>query len=334
MPARTVRVSGFGVPLLDIGSYARRGPGRRDHLTSEQVAIIARTVRRVPEVMVKVSGGGTSPKAVAAHFRYIDRRGDLDIETDDGETLHGKSVHNDLVEDWNLASDEAEAQMPYSGRPGRKPGKLVHNVILSMPKGTPAAGLLAASRVFAREQFALTHRYAMALHTDQDHPHVHLVVKAMSERGGRLNIKKATLREWRSEFARHLREQGIEANATERAVRGKNRDQKADGIYRAARRGASTHMRERAESVASELVAGQLRIESGQLLLRRTRQEVQRGWQAASEALASQGHGVLAGEARRFIDRMPAPATEKQVLAARLTGRTRELRTKELLVAR
>jgi hypothetical protein len=32
--------------------------------------------------------------------------------------------------------------------------------------------------------------------------------------------RKVTLREWRREFARHLRDQGIAANATERAVRG------------------------------------------------------------------------------------------------------------------
>jgi hypothetical protein len=41
-----------------------------------------------------------------------------------------------------------------------------------------------------------------------------MVVKAMSEQGVRLNIRKATLRGWRQEFARHLRAQGIRANAT------------------------------------------------------------------------------------------------------------------------
>lgn len=57
--------------------------------------------------------------------------------------------------------------------------------------------------------------------------------------GERLNIRRATLREWRREVARHLREQGVAANATERAIRGCNRLQKSDGIHRAAMRGAS-----------------------------------------------------------------------------------------------
>ena len=106
-----------------------------------------------------------------------------------------------------------------------------------MPAGTSPAKLLAASRNFAREEFALKHRYLMVLHNHQQHPHVHLVVKAVGEDGGRLNIRKATLRGWRRDFAEKLRAQGVAANATERAVRGQVRPPVRDGIYRAAERG-------------------------------------------------------------------------------------------------
>ena len=118
---------------------------------------------------------------------------------------------------------------------GRKPPKLVHNLIFSMPKGTPSDKLEAAVRAFALDRFALQHRYAMALHTHQGNPHVHLVVRALSEQGVRLNIRKATLRDWRQQFAAHLREQGIAANATERAVRGATRVPKTDGVFRSDR---------------------------------------------------------------------------------------------------
>ncbi len=209
-----------GSPLLDLVSYGRRGAGQGERLSPAQIEQISRTVRRVPEVMVKVTGGGTSAKAVPAHLKYIDRHGKLQIETDDGDQTRGKGAEKSLIEDWDLETNESDSNSPYEGKSGRKSGKLVHNIILSMPAGTAPAGQFAASRTFAREQFALQHRYAMVLHTDQPHPHVHLVVKAMSERGQPLNIRKATLREWRHEFARHLREQDIEANATERAVRG------------------------------------------------------------------------------------------------------------------
>jgi hypothetical protein len=78
--------------------------------------------------------------------------------------------------------------------------KLVHNIVLSMPSPTPPDKVLAAAKTFAREKFAVNHRYAMALHTHQQHPHVHLVVKAEGVDGGRLHIDKALLREWRQDW--------------------------------------------------------------------------------------------------------------------------------------
>lgn len=329
MPTQTIRVH-EGQPLLDIASYGRRGPGRTDRLLPTQVEQIARTVRRVPEVMVKVSGGGKSAKAVAAHFSYIDRRGELEIETDDGEQLRGKGVEKDLVDRWDLISAAAESQSPYTGKPGRKAAKLVHNIVLSMPAGTPPNGLLAASRAFAREQFALKHRYAMVLHIDQGHPHVHLVVKATSEHGERLNIRKATLREWRREFATQLRRHGIDANATERAVRGESRTRKTDGIYRAALRGTSTHVRDRIEAIATELRGDELRPEPAQATLLKTRQEVETGWRAVSSILRREGEVELATQVERFADQMLPVRSDKQWLAAELVERTRESRKREL----
>ena len=323
-----------GEPLLNISSYARRGPGRTDRLSPAQIEHIARTVRRVPEVMIKVSGGGMTSGAVAAHFKYIDRHGELDIETDDGDRLHGKNVALDLVEDWGLDAAAAETKSPYSGRPGQKPEKLVHNIILSMPAGTPPAELLAASTAFAREQFALKHRYAMVLHTDQNHPHVHLVVKALSHLGERLNIRKATLREWRQEFARHLRELGIAANATERAVRGATRTPKSDGIYRAMLRGESTHIRNLVARAASDLSTGKIRIEPGKALLLDTRKYVERGWRAVSDILDSQGHKELAAQVSRFVEKLPQPRTENELLETQLRECARMRRIEPGVVAR
>ena len=81
--------------------------------------------------------------------------------------------------------------------------------------------------------FALQHRYAMALHTDQAHPHVHLVVKCEHEYepGKRLYIRKDTLRRWREQFAELMREQGVSANATPRQLRGQVRRPQRDAIH-------------------------------------------------------------------------------------------------------
>src|SRR5262249_41560368 len=133
-----------------------------------------------------------------------------------------------------------------------KPPRLVHNIIFSMPPGTSVPKVLAAVRKLALNEWALQHRYAMALHHDEPHPHVHVVVKAVSEQGVRLNIKKATLRGWRAQFAANLRELGVAANATERAVRGETHTQKRTAIYRADQRNGSSHMRRRQAKAMEE----------------------------------------------------------------------------------
>lgn len=187
MPKRRVVDLREGQPLLNIASYGRRGPGNRLPSKAE-IAHVSRTVRRVPEVVVKVSGGARSLRGVAQHLDYIGREGRGEVQTDDGERVQGKGFEKALLEDWDL---DLEAQRRRSERAiaaGRKPPKLAHNVVFSMPKGTPPDKVLRAVQVFAREKFALQHRYAMALHVDQGHPHVHMVIKAVSEQGERLYI--------------------------------------------------------------------------------------------------------------------------------------------------
>jgi hypothetical protein len=314
-----------GRPILDIASYARRGPGRRDRLSPAEIAQIARTVRRVPEAVVKVlSRDLNSLASVGRHIDYIERKGELELETDDGERLSGKGVGRRVLEDWDLDLDEYRRQTDLGAALGRTLPKLVHKFMFSMPPGTPANGVLAATRNFLREEFALKHRYAFVLHTDEPHPHVHAVVKAVSEQGVRLNIRKATLREWRKEFARHLREQGIEANATERAVRGQVSGHKLDGIYRAARRGASTHMQQRVSTTAAELTDGAWRAEAGSVKLMRTRADVEHGWRAARDIFLIEGEPQLAAHIGRFLAEMPSPATEKELLARAIRGRARQ----------
>jgi hypothetical protein len=210
----------------------------------------------------------------------------------------------------------------------------VHNVVLSMPAGTSAVGVLHVSRAFAREQFALKHRYALVLHTDQPHPHVHPVLKAMSEQGKRINIRKETLREWRREFARHLRAQGIAANATTRSVRGVTNPQKSDGVYRAMRAGRSTHVLRLVESVGAALRAGNLHIEPGKTQLVATRRSVVRGWLGLREALHADGRDGLANEVGRFLKDMPPPQTEREWTAQALAqfDRTADPRRREPMV--
>jgi hypothetical protein len=85
--------------------------------------------------MVKVSGGATSTASALAHLKYIDRRGKLELETDEGERLRGGDSERAVLQEWELDVLAARSRAPYRGSPGRKPAKLLHNIVLSMPAG-------------------------------------------------------------------------------------------------------------------------------------------------------------------------------------------------------
>jgi type IV secretory pathway VirD2 relaxase len=302
-------------PLLDIVSYGRGGRA----LTSAQRAYVARTVHRVPEVVVKVSGGARTLAGVERHMQYIEKKGARGLETDMGTRAGGPLFARHVVENWDL---DIQALKHYSKKFSLgKPPKLVHNIIFSMPPGTSAAKVLQAVHKLALNEWALQHRYAMALHTDEAHPHVHIIVKAVSEQGVRLNIRKATLRTWRSQFATNLRELGVAANATERAVRGETRTPKTTRIYRAALRDDSTHMRKREIALLRETASGGRMSDPGFTDIYRTRQIVVAGWRALIARLRESGNHKLADDAHAFVSGMPPVRTEKGHLAESMLNR-------------
>ena len=263
-----------GRPLLDIVSLAKRGPGRRESWSREEREAIHRTMRRSPEVMVKVlTQGAGSTKAVTRHMAYLSRRGELELETDDGQKVQGQQVEKELLDDWEIGSSGSRRYLDRRSVGAGKTPRLVHKLLFSMPPGTAPEKVLDAVKTFARNEFALKHRYAMVLHTDEPHPHVHLVVKAMSEEGKRLNIKKPMLRRWRHEFARNLRELGVDANATERGARGIRGRRPTDPVYRMLTRNGRL--------VSSEPAPHMVYLPSSEAAA-----AIARGWSAVARAVA------------------------------------------------
>jgi peptide methionine sulfoxide reductase MsrB len=131
----------------------------------------------------------------------------------------------------------------------------------------------------------------------------------------RLNIRKATLRHWREQFASHLQELGVAANATERAVRGEAQTPKKDGIYRAAQRGISTYQMQEARNLAEGWANFLHRFDRGSETLERTRAAVVTGWRAISRQLEEAGSQGLADAVTRFVEQMPPPTTDQVQLA-------------------
>lgn len=302
-----------GPVLFDLVSHGRRGSQER--LSLPQIEQIRRTVRRVPEVMVKVTGGGRNVRAVAAHLAYIGHEGEVELDSDRSEHIP-EDGQKEFLGTWHLELSAGQYRPKGTAQSVASRIKLVHNIVLGMPSPTPPEKVLAAAKAFAREQFGSQHRYVMALHTHQQHPHVHLVVKAEREDGhGRLHIDKAMLREWRQDFARMVREQGIAANATARFARGQTKRATKDAFYRTRQRGESYALREDLDGIVRELKQSKTISDPARAQLLETRKAVVAGWNAIAAKLEAQGEVSLGGDVRYFAKHLPPVLTDRERLA-------------------
>jgi hypothetical protein len=244
---------------------------------------IEATVRRAPQVMVKVTGGGRGMGAIRAHFRYITKSGRLDIEDDRGAVEQGKDAVKEIERQWQFGG-------AYIGEESHR--REAFNVMLSMPRGTDPLVVQKAAREFAKIEFA-DHRYVMVLHDHQANPHVHLSVKAESKHGTRLNPRKADLHRWRETFAERLREWGIDAEATRQASRGEYRNR--DELWRIKAREQGRLRKDRPEKKSGEAH-------------RISRQESLDAWRQIFTALAdstSKDDQALAKRIADFVKDMP-----------------------------
>lgn len=193
------------VPLFGSGAKALRAKS-----PAEIRSRIAATVRRAPQVMVKITGGARGMKAMRAHFQYISKRGKLELVDETGRSATGREVVGELSEDWQLAG----AYIPETSS-----RKEALQIIFSMPAGTDEHGLRSAVRELADREFA-KHKHVHVFHGHQANPHVHLVVRSEDCFGKRLNPRKADLQRWREGFAEALRQRGIDAQATRQPTHG------------------------------------------------------------------------------------------------------------------
>jgi hypothetical protein len=247
---------------------------------------IAATVRRAPQVMVKVTGGGRGMKAIAAHFRYVCKNGRLEIEDERGQVSCGKDEVRELVEDWRLGGSRID-DVSYR--------REAFNVMLSMPRGTDPLTVQRAAREFAKAELA-DHKYVMVLHDHQANPHVHLSVRAESMHGKRLNPRKADLQRWRETFAERLREWGVDAEATRRATRFQARGDLPLWRIKAREEG-----RERQRPAAATAGA------------RPTFERAREAWTEIERALATspdQKDRALTADIARYLGKSPAERSE------------------------
>jgi hypothetical protein len=196
-------------PSLGDGGMHQRADAIRKRIEST-------VVKRAPQIMVKVTGGGRGMLAIAAHFRYISKNGRLGMENEQGEVLQGRSAVYGLSDEWryggSLIGDDGHWREAF-------------NIMLSMPRGTDLLIVQRTASELAAAEL-VNHKYVMVLHDHQANPHVHLSVRWSAESicGKRLNPRKADLQRWRQTFAEKLRGYGVEAEATRQASRFQTRN--------------------------------------------------------------------------------------------------------------
>jgi hypothetical protein len=125
------------------------------------------------------------------------------------------------------------------------------------------------------------------------------------------------LREWREDFARSMREQGIAANATSRVIRGRNKGGARDGVFRAQRWRKSNAIREKVTMIATELAKNGSFSEPARAKLIETRNAVVTNWMKIADTLDQQGEVILAGDVRYFAKHLPLALTDTEKLAAK-----------------
>ncbi|NUY02453.1 relaxase/mobilization nuclease domain-containing protein [Paraburkholderia youngii] len=219
----------FQEPLRHARASQLSSVGIRDE-GARMRAQIARTLRRTPEVMVKITNKAASAQgmgAVRRHLRYISRNGRIEMEDQNGERISGKDALRDLTKTWELGG---------WGIPETSTRREVFNILLSMPPGTDRQAVRDAARDFAALEFGDGRAYVFAAHDDEAHPHVHMSVQVRGPDGRRLNPRHKDLQRWRERFAEALRVHGVDANATPRRARGvTQRYPKPDVVHLIAR---------------------------------------------------------------------------------------------------
>lgn len=317
----------------DVGEQRQSSPqtsGGGKTISASDKARLARVVNKAPEVMVKVSRPAKMDKSgnpitvnrrtegtrVSAHIEYISRNGKLDVETSDGSILTGKEATAGLYRDWMRYHDQDRANGKATDRT-----RITTSIVFSMPGNTNATAVQDAVRVLAQQEFGGRHDYAMALHTDTKHPHVHLTVRTVGHDGVKLNLRKADLQHLRDTFAEKLRQRGIEAESTPRHARGVTRKSERTPVYKMRQRGQSPYVdKAKQREVSRDLQDNGGRLPSqpwdGAIVERRNR--VMKTYSSAAAILA-ESHDpddrALGRAVTAFSGRLTDVATERATIA-------------------
>ena len=278
-------------------------------------AKLARIVRKAPEVVVKVTGRQRGGAHVKAHLDYIGRKGDVEIETRDGEILTSRDDIAERAAEW---SDTLQWRS--------RPTVSSVSLIFSMPAGTDPDKVLGAVRALAHAELSDNYDYVLALHTDTPRPHVHLTVQAEGLDRNRFNPRPVQLNRFRERFARELRARGVAAEATPRRARGQGIAGSSMALVKLRARLRTEGSRQitqsdrRTNEQAIAVARGQDQLPPFIAAGTSRWQAIRRAYEQTATALETTGHSddrELASDVRTFLAKHHGMNATPEVFAAR-----------------
>ena len=291
-----------------VGEGKAGGRSKAPFTRGQARAKLSRILNRAPEVMVKVTGRQRDGNHLLAHLDYIGRKGDLRIETRDGEVLQDRAELTERAEEW--------ANDVYRDGRARVAGVAM---VFSMPEGTDPETVREAVRSVAETELADRHDYVMALHTDTPRPHVHLTVAARGMEGTRFNPRPDDLFRFRDRFAEELRERGVEAEATPRRARGMMRAGQSMALHKMRGRfltgtGVETAADRRIRADAKRFSDGKLGPLPFETAAANRWKSITDNYHAAAAELRGSSNDeerALGAKLSQFIDRAPVPLSAR-----------------------
>ncbi|RBQ27618.1 MobP1 family relaxase [Arcobacter sp. CECT 9188] len=167
---------------------------------------------RGKEAVIKISGNSKNFDSFKRHIEYITRDYELPLYDYDGNKYEGKDEIKEYVELYNI-----DGAIPDYEDTIKRERREVLNFIFSMKEHhtTPKDKLMEAVIKSVKEKYP-DNPACFSFHGDTDNPHIHCDLKIAGEDGKRIDVKIADLHKLRQDYAKNLRDLGIEAYATRR----------------------------------------------------------------------------------------------------------------------
>ena len=165
---------------------------------------------RGKEAVIKITGNTKNLESFKRHIEYITRDYELPLYDNYGNIYEGKEAIKNYIELYNI-----DGAIPEYEHTRKRERNEVMNFVFSMKEEntTPKDKLMEAVIKSVKEKYP-NNPACFSFHGDTDNPHIHCDLKIQSLDGKRIDVKIADLQKLRKDYAKNLRDLGIEAYAT------------------------------------------------------------------------------------------------------------------------